>query len=134
MEDLSKRLKVRGREEYRELRDVVEQLQRTGLVTFDRRGHIAYKSARRPSRKSTYPIAHRMVGQLSVTRRGTGFVKVEGLDEEIVIAPKLMKTALNGDIVSVVPFARTVRKRRNKDNGNDITIQRQPYLFVWRYF
>ena len=116
MKDLSKRLKVRGREEYRELRDVVEQLQHTGLVTFDRRGRIAYKTAQRPSRTSRYPISNRMVGQLSVTRRGTGFVKVEGLDEEIVIAPKFMKTALNGDIVSVVPFARTVRKRRNKDN------------------
>lgn len=53
-----------------------------------------------------------MIGKLSVNRRGMGFVNVDGLEEEIVVVPRFMKTALHGDIVAVVPFARPVRGLR----------------------
>lgn len=50
-----------------------------------------------------------------MNRRGFGFVRLEGAEEEIFIAPKFMKTALHGDIVAVAPFARTMHKRRARE-------------------
>jgi ribonuclease R len=114
VKDLSRQIKAKGREGYHELRNLLEELRQAGLVTLDERGRISYNAQRRSSKKSMHPISNRMIGQLSVTRRGAGFVKVEGLDEDIAVAPKFMKTALNGDIVAVVPFARVLRTHRKK--------------------
>lgn len=53
-----------------------------------------------------------MTGTLSVNRKGFGFVRIEGMEEDLYISPKNMHTALHGDVVAVVPFARSSSHRR----------------------
>lgn len=96
------------------MRVLLEDLERRGLVEADNKGQFHYVRARNSetgARADKGP-ANRLTGKLSVNRRGMGFVSVEGLDEEIVVAPRFMKTALHGDIVAVAPFARPLRGRR----------------------
>ena len=83
------------------------------MVAGNEEGKIGYVAVRQ---KTTQAKPNRIVGTLSVNKRGFGFVRIDGTDEEIFIAPKSMKTALHGDIVEVVPFARPMRKRKAKDD------------------
>jgi len=102
-------MKVKNTNEYRELRDAIADLQGRGIVSVDVEGRIGYVG-RRQSRTSP-SVSGRVVGTLSVTRRGLGMVRVEGTNEEISVPPKFMKTALHGDIVVVVPFAHSLKRR-----------------------
>ena len=86
------------------------------MISSDERGRIEYISPRRAHQRQ--PSQSRgLVGRLRVNRRGFGIVKVEGSDQELFIAPKFMKTALHGDVVSVVPFAHSVKGRRTTEEG-----------------
>jgi len=85
---------------------------REGVVRTDEHGRIGYVRQKPASRASK---SNRAVGSLRVTRRGIGFVRPEGSEGEILIAPRFMHTALHGDRVSVVVFPRTVRGRRAGD-------------------
>ncbi len=80
----------------------------------DEHGRVGYvrQKSTRPSR------SNRVAGALRVTRRGIGFVRPEGAEHDILIAPKFMHTALHGDRVSVVVFPRTARGRRSGDEIN----------------
>ncbi len=104
---LAKRLRIKARHEYEDLLEAIADLQREGCVAADLHGSVRYV-ARRPDRG---PRSHLLQGVLTVTKRGPGFVRVEGKDEEIAIAPDRMGTALHGDTVSVAPFAAPVRRR-----------------------
>lgn len=113
---LAKKIKVKHREDYQTLRSLIQEMERQGTVATDERGRIGYVSERKKSRdKGTLP--RRLTGQLFMTKRGFGFVRVDGTDDEIFIAPTFMKTALHGDIVTVVPFARPVTKHRGRDEN-----------------
>jgi ribonuclease R len=104
---------VKSSEEYQELRLLIEDLERRGLITGNEDGKIGYLAERQKSKQAK---PNRIIGKLSMNKRGFGFVRIEGTDEEIFIAPKSMKTALHGDVVEVVPFAQPVRKRKAKDD------------------
>ncbi len=118
LRDLSRQLKLRRPGDLRELEQLVQGLIAQGVLSPDARGRVAYVPARQERRAA--PPERRVIGQLRVTRRGFGIVRVDGSDQEISIAPKFMKTALHGDIVAVVPFARSVKNRRS---GNDVRIE-----------
>lgn len=107
--ELARRLRARSRKDYQEMMDLIDLLKEQGTLVADRSGRIGYTPAR-PARSGT-SRARLLTGVLSVTRRGNGFVRVEGFDEDIVIAPEHMSTALHGDEVHVMPFARPVRRR-----------------------
>ena len=107
---------MRGKEEYTALRETVNELERAGLVISDEQGRIGYVSARKAAQTSP----KRLIGRLTVTRKGYGRVRVEGVEEEIQIAPKFMKTALHGDIVAVIQFARPLGRRRDKDESDNV--------------
>jgi len=92
---------------------LVEDVEKRGVVDTDEQGKVGYVVEHEKT-KQTKPT--RTIGKLSVNKRGFGFVRVEGSPEEIFIAPKSMKTALHGDIVEVVPFARPTRKRKAQDD------------------
>jgi ribonuclease R len=111
LRDLSRRLKLRHAGDVRKLERLVNELTAQGVLSSDNRGKIAYVSARQAGRQQGSQH-RRLVGRLRVTRRGFGMVRIEGSDQELSIAPKFMKTALHGDIVAVVPFARSVKRRR----------------------
>jgi ribonuclease R len=110
MKELARHLDVRSREEFRALRELVDDLDRRGIVETDNRGHIGYVRRRKPAdRRQAPPL--RIVAPISVSKRGIGFVRDPASGEDIVIAQRFMKTALHGDIVAVVPFAGKVARR-----------------------
>jgi ribonuclease R len=91
-------------------------MEREGLVRSDDHGRIGYAPAKPKSSKGGGG-SNRVVGTLRVTRRGIGFVRAEGVDGDIMVAPKFMHTALHGDTVAVVIFARPAKHRRPQDDG-----------------
>lgn len=97
---------------HREMRGAIQALKDEGLVTADTHGRVRYAASKKKG--SHKPPSNRLLGRISVTRRGLGFVTVEGNDEDILIPPKFMKTALHGDLVAVVPLARQVPGRRKE--------------------
>jgi ribonuclease R len=109
---LAQQLKVKSAEEYHELGQLIDDLERRGLVTASEDGKIGYLTGRQKTKQAK---PGRNIGKLSVNKRGFGFVHVEGTEEEIFIAPRSMKTALHGDIVEVAPFAQPMRGRKGKD-------------------
>ena len=111
---MANKLKIRRKDDFHVLRDQIEELKREGTIQTDDRGRVTYASTRK-GRDGARP-ANRIVGRLTVNRRGTGFVQEEGTTESIVIPPKFMKTGLHGDIVEVAPFAVGMGKRRPADD------------------
>jgi ribonuclease R len=57
---------------------------------------------------------------LSVTRRGLGFVRAEGFEKDIRIAPKFQHTALSGDLVEISLFARPRNQRRDEGPEGEV--------------
>jgi len=104
VKDLAGHIKVRGKDEFRALRDLMDDLERKGIVSADERGKFTYVR-RKEKRGGGERTSSRIRGTLFMTRRGFGFVAIEGTDEEIYIAPKFLHTALHSDVVEVVQFA-----------------------------
>ncbi len=95
---------------------MIDELDRKGLISLDSRGRIRYAAeARGGGASSKKGSVNRVVGTLSTTRRGSGFVTIEGTNEEVYIPERFMSTALHGDKVAVALFARPVRKRRRDE-------------------
>ncbi len=111
-------MKIKGKEEYNDLRSLIDDLDRKGIITSDERGRIQYvvqKAAGSVSAKNKI-ASNRIVGTLSANRRGFGFVRVEGMEEDVFIPEKFMGTALHGDTVAIALFARPIRKGRKDDD------------------
>ena len=80
-----------------------------GTVTTDEQGRVRHARGRTPARRR-----ERLIGRLTVTRSGTGFVRLEGSEVEIRIPPRFMGTALHGDLVEVIPYARSISRGRRE--------------------
>lgn len=52
-----------------------------------------------------------------MTKRGFGFVRLEGSEEEVFIAERNLGTALHGDTVEVALFARPIRRKKRENEG-----------------
>ncbi len=113
VKQLAKHLKIKSADDYRDLRDLIEDLDQQGQILVDDKGGVAYATERQ---KSETRKPNRVVGKLSVNKRGFGFVSVEGVDDDIFIPPKSMKTALHGDVVEVVLFAHPTRKQKGRED------------------
>ncbi len=109
MKELARKLRVGDEAEYRALRTELDAMEREGLIRADEHGRVGYVRRKGPAAAKR---SNRVVGQMRVTRRGIGFVRVEGADEEIMVAPKFMHTALHGDTVAVVVFPHRAREER----------------------
>jgi ribonuclease R len=97
----------------------MDELERKGIVTADERGKFTY-NRQKEKRGSGGKTTSRIRGTLFMTRRGFGFVAIEGTDEEIYIAPKYLHTALHSDVVEVVQFAgRAGRGGRGKGREDE---------------
>jgi ribonuclease R len=97
----------------------MDELERKGIVTADDRGKFTY-SRKKEKHESVGKTSGRIRGTLFMTRRGFGFVAIEGTDEEIYIAPKYLHTALHSDVVEVMQFAgRPGRGGRGKGREDD---------------
>jgi len=108
-------VKIKAKDEYHGLRELVDELEREGLITSDERGRVRYVVQKHEEVGKKKPPSNRLIGRLSTTKRGFGFVKIDGTDEEIYISEKFIGTALHGDKVAVALFARPMRKRNRDD-------------------
>ena len=52
--------------------------------------------------KKTHKITNKLEGVISISSKGTGYVKIEKKDEDIEIDSRHLNTALHGDTVAVV--------------------------------
>jgi len=123
VKDLASHVRVKGKDEFRALRDLMDDLERRGVVDADDRGRFTYArkkekhaSGGKPAGGKSARASGRITGTLSMNRRGFGFVAVEGEEEDIYIAPKNLHTALHGDVVEVVRFAGRAGRGRARDD------------------
>ena len=94
----------------------MDDLERRGVVTLDSRGRITF--VRQKRERSSKPVGpNKMSGTLSMTRRGFGFVTIEGTGEEVYIDSQSVHTALHGDRVAVTLFARRRGRKDEKVEG-----------------
>lgn len=119
VKDLASHIKIKGKDEFRALRELMDELERKGIVAADERGKFSYVR-RKEKKEGGGRTSSRIRGTLFMTRRGFGFVAIEGSDDEIYIAPKYLHTALHSDVVEVVQFAgRPGRGGRGKGREDD---------------
>lgn len=117
LKQLVNHLSISNKEEYAALREVVEDLDRRAIIDVDARGRVRYGAAAPATQgagKRKMPV-NRVIGTLNTTKRGFGFVMIEGTNEEVYIAEQFMSTALHGDKVAVALFARPLRRKGGGD-------------------
>lgn len=117
VKDLARRMKISGKEQFRTLRSLIEELERSGVIAADERGQLSYVKNRKRSEHHAPRIAS---GRLSITRRGLGFVKAEGWEKDIRIAPRFLHAALSGDLVEVSLFAAPRTHRRDEGPEGEV--------------
>jgi len=96
---LARRLQLTEEKAYRKLRDALHELATDDQILREKGKRYGYKPGDDQHKQGT----------LYVTRDGYGLVLLD-TDEEVFIAPKNLGTALDGDRVHVVLFARPARK------------------------
>lgn len=109
-------MKLEAKDDYKALRELAGDLQRKGVVHADAAGRLRYARAK-ASGGTPAGTSNRAVGTLSTTRRGFGFVKIEGAETEVFIPEKFMGTALHGDKVVVMLLAEPIRRKRREDGA-----------------
>jgi ribonuclease R len=67
----------------------------------------------RPPQSPKYPARHNVEGTIRVTPKGIGYVAVEGMKEDIEIAPLMLGTALDHDRVKIVLHGKVTGTRQN---------------------
>lgn len=117
--ELSRHLKIKAKDEYHALRTLIDELDRKGVIVSDDRARVRYVVQKKKD-KGAAPEGkpNRLTGVLGMTRRGFGFVRLEGSNEEVFIAERNLGTALHGDTVEVALFARPVNRKRREDEKN----------------
>lgn len=115
IKDLSRHMNIHDREEFHSLRELVDDLERRGVLKLDEQRRISYVRPERAEAKKSQ--SSRVVGPLKVSKRGIGMVRVPGTETDILIAPGSMGTAFHGDVVAVIPFARRVSQRRGAEDA-----------------
>ena len=117
VKDLAKRINVSGKDQFRSLRTLMEELERTGVLVADAHGRFSYARQRHRAEHTKPRVA---TGRLSITRRGLGFVKADGWERDIRIAPRFLHAAFSGDLVEVALFAEPRAHRRDEGPEGEI--------------
>lgn len=125
--DLSKKLRLKGKAEFTDLRQLLDTLVARDILLRDGKGKFSYKgrSEEKPEKGKKNAV---LVGQLSVTHKGLGFVTIPGVEDDLFIAPRHLHTALHGDTVAVVTFTRSGNRRSKegrKTEGEIVEIVRR---------
>jgi len=116
VKELAKRLRIRSRNDLGELVGLLHSLVEEGTLSKDAKDRFRYISKKRRDEKQG--VRGRITGVIKVTKRGVGRVRSESSEMEITVSPRSMRTAMHGDLVAVVPFARkAVRSQRGAEPG-----------------
>lgn len=102
---LAQKLRIKGEDDYRALRSLVRTLVEGGVLITDNQGRVRYASSSKKKRTGG-GASHRLVGVLTLFRRGGGTVRVGEPKQHYFIPPAFLRTAFDGDTVAIVPFAR----------------------------
>lgn len=86
-----------------EFHDILDELITKGKITLDKRGLICL------------PEENIVVGEYMATQRGFGFVRVDGLTEDIFISERACGNAFHGDIVKVRKMAQSVKAGKRQE-------------------
>ena len=92
--ELERRLGLKTDDEREQLRQALHHLQESNRIMRVKNGKFGHLE-----------IPQTVVGMLQMTKQGLGFVKVEGVDEEVFIPPRFRGMAVHGDKVEVSLFA-----------------------------
>ena len=96
-------LGLRGRSDYADFKEILEDLVSRGSVTIRKKGFYGAAAS-----------SHVLRGVLEVTRQGFGFVQIDGEEHEVFIPARSMMSALDGDRVEI---ALSSKKARSKGDG-----------------
>ncbi|MBI3578390.1 MAG: ribonuclease R [Ignavibacteriales bacterium] len=99
--ELARRLSIRTNEEHEVLKQALRHLTDTNQVKRIKGGKFGHLE-----------IPQTVIGTLQMTKQGLGFVTVEGMDEDVFIAPRFRNMAVHGDKVEVSLFAQRADKPR----------------------
>lgn len=102
-QELARRLSLTGENDYNQLKDVLKSLEAANEIRHANHGKFGYLNEPQVVR-----------GKLEVTRQGFGFVTVDGMEEDIFIAPRFRGTAQHEDLVEVSLFAQGLKKREDE--------------------
>lgn len=76
------------------------ELERQGAIKMQQKGHIRLNPEHR-AEKSVHHRTKFVFGIVDIAKNGAGYVEVEGMDKDIFIAPKFVRSAMQGDAVKV---------------------------------
>jgi ribonuclease R len=96
---LAHRLQMTSEKNYAKMQEALHKLLNEGQIRRTKGKRYGYKPADDQHKR----------GRLHMTRQGNGIVMLD-TNEEVLITPKNLGTALDGDLVHVVLFARPARK------------------------
>lgn len=69
-------------------------------------------------------------GKVDMTKSGSAYIVVDGMEEDVYVPPSKMKTALHGDIVKVVLYARKKNQRPEGEVVEILTRKRMEFTGV----
>ena len=90
--EIAKTLNVKDNRRFQLFCDVLDELGEHGLVERVKGGRYRHRKQRE---------RHVVEGQLSVNPGGFGFVTIEGMDEDVFVPQRRMRTALDKDLVRI---------------------------------
>ncbi len=93
---VSKRLNINDTRERQLISEVLEELARKGEIKMVSPGKYSAKA----------PASRYITGTVDLTRMGYGFVSSDEMEDDVFVAAKNLKTALHGDKVKVLLYAR----------------------------
>ena len=114
---ISSRLQINGKEERRALSEALLRMKKDGLA--EERGHGKYVLK---------AVGGYITGTIDLTKFGYAFVISDEMEEDVFVAARNMNTALHGDTVKVLLYARHRGKRPEGEVVEIITRSRASFV------
>lgn len=77
----------------------LNELEKKGIIRIEQKGNIRILGESKPKGPGRNDKV--LVGTIDISRNGSGFVSVEGIDRDIFVAPKNVHNAMQGDEVKI---------------------------------
>jgi ribonuclease R len=110
---LAQKVRIGGESDYQSLRDLVRSLTDSGVLIADAKGRVTYAAPKKKREQPSGGTAHRLTGVISLLRRGGGMIRPAETDQQYFIPQEFLRTAFDGDTVTIVPLARREAGRKS---------------------
>ena len=118
-DELEDVLELSSKKEYRRFDKALNSLASKGLL-FKSGKSISTKGEKKTTKRNMKNFRGTLEGRIQITPRGTGYVIVEDLDDDVQVSRKETSTALPDDIVRVL--IQGTNKRTNQPKGKVVDI------------